>query len=109
MPALPHHHHRGAVCMEMECCAHTHAIDDRHTHHHGDCSTCQAESSFYLSKKSQTEHEEVAEGMQPAACISENTISFPTACNKAEWGLVCFLCHCKGETTEGRGPPSLIV
>lgn len=54
LPIIPHHHHGGEMCVAMEYCHHDHATNDMHTHHHGDSSTCVAESDIFLTSSSST-------------------------------------------------------
>lgn len=67
MPVLPHHHHYGVACMAMEYCARDNAVNDRHTHHHGDNTSCGAESNCYISAKLHTDRQQPVRFLHPAA------------------------------------------
>lgn len=46
---VPHHHHEGVLCQQSEVCSGRDSHNEQHTCHHGDHSTCLAES-VYISK-----------------------------------------------------------
>ena len=50
LPIIPHHHHEGEVCTTVEYCRHDQTANDAHTRHHGDKTTCVAESHFFIIK-----------------------------------------------------------
>jgi hypothetical protein len=43
---VPHHHHEGVLCQQSEVCSERNNNNEQHTCHHGDHSTCLAESVF---------------------------------------------------------------
>ena len=55
LPAIPHHHHDGEICTTIEYCNHDHCANDAHSHHHGDNTTCVAESDFFISQHHSTD------------------------------------------------------
>lgn len=68
MPLLPHHHHGGELCMAREYCADDHAMNDEHTHHHGDSTTCVADGGTFFVR-THTGGFPVLAKMQPAALL----------------------------------------
>lgn len=55
LPAIPHHHHDGEICTTIEYCNHGHCSNEAHSHHHGDNTTCVAESDFFISQHHSTD------------------------------------------------------
>jgi hypothetical protein len=55
LAVVPHHHHQGLWCNVAEMCSVDKDVNDEHTHHHDDSSSCVEHLNYVATKYSATQ------------------------------------------------------
>lgn len=55
LAVVPHHHHQGLWCNVIEKCAVDKDVNDEHTHHHDDSSSCVEHLNYVATKYTATQ------------------------------------------------------
>lgn len=75
---LAHHHHGSRLCAVVERCATDHAVNDRHTRHHGDNAPC-VKQQLAAAPVKHVSHAD--NGLVPLAALTTAGIAVPPPCS----------------------------